>query len=664
MILYLKNMRGGNMSKETYGNDSISKPSDRWIARNRTTTFTGTLDEDGVFNLVKEIVANSLDERKYGKKINIVYDVTTGYVSVTDYGRGLPMDMNPTLNVYNYELLLFTLNAGGKYTSESYNESSGLNGVGLAITVMTSKEAKVTAVRDGHLFQVESENGEFISKSKEKSDEHTGTIVEWIPSDDVFETITFDVEKLYEYLDTQAIVNGGIKIHLSVLDDGENVTQKTYYYENGIKDYFDILSTNKDGGYVCFTDPVTFQEENVIGKDRSNWQEYSSSYNGIFAFTNENPSIKMFHNSLPMTEGGVTLDAIKNSFVSVFDGFIKKESLYKTNEKPIEFSDIEDSLLIITNTTSTGTATKWKHQTKRAVGNLFIKRHMTELLENTLKVYVVEHIQEAKKIANQILVNKRAREKADKTKVDTRKKYSQATNTITDKIENYYPPMNKKGEGKRYLAIVEGLSALGSIATSRDEKVWGIYPTRGKILNCTKASLSKILADPVLTNIIRLIGCGVEIGKPGDKSYTFDESAIQFDKIVIMTDADVDGSHILALYLTFFQRLLPTLLKKGYVYLGVTPRFEITTTDDEEYYAFNKEELETIQNKLKGKKHAISYVKGLGELGDKAREYTFNADDDNLYQIVVDENGVDRLDIFMGKDVKPRKKLLIDSFFE
>lgn len=645
------------MAKQNYNNDSIKSVDDRWVVRNRTSTYTGSIDAEGVFNLVKEIVSNSIDEHNagFGNNLLLEYNTKTGTVKVQDTGRGIPLDWNEKENKYNYELLLYTLNAGGKYDDNSYGSSSGLNGVGLAVTSMSSKNFEIISTRDGFNYTVKGEDGIFTEKLKEKSDyKDSGTTVIWTPSDEVFDTVTFPTEWLYEYLETQAIVNKQLHITLTINDGRETML---YYYENGIKDYFEILSKN-----TIFTDNQFIAEYDVVGSDKDNKDDYRSSYEILFAFTNENPNIKMFHNSLPMTEGGVTLDAIKKSFVDEIDKFIAKEGMYKNKEKKIIFEDIQDSLLIITNTKSTGYMTKWKHQTKRAVGNLFIKKHMTELISEYLMTYFIENIQEARKIAEQILVNKRAREKADKTKIDTKKKYSKVTSTLTDNVENYYPPKNKVGKGKRYLALVEGLSALGSIATSRDENVWGIFPTRGKILNCSKATIEQILKDEVITNIFRIMGCGVEIGKKGDKSYTFDINSLQFDKVVIMTDEDYDGKHIRALYIAMFERLAPTLLRKGKVYIGSTPLYEIVTGNDEEYYAFDDETLEEIKLKLKGQKYNVQYVKGLGELGDKAREECFNANDDNLFQVIIDNDGLERLDTFMGKEIEKRKRLILETF--
>lgn len=645
------------MTKQNYNNDSIKSVDDRWVIRNRTSTYTGSIDAEGVFNLVKEIVSNSIDEHNagFGNNLLLEYNTKTGTVKVQDTGRGIPLDWNEKENKYNYELLLYTLNAGGKYDDNSYGSSSGLNGVGLAVTSMSSKNFEIISTRDGFNYTVKGENGTFTEKLKEKSDcEDNGTTVTWTPSDEVFDTVTFPTEWLYEYLETQAIVNKQLRITL-IIDGGQEGI--TYYYENGIKDYFEILSKN-----TIFTDNQFISEYDVVGSDKDNKDDYKSSYEILFAFTNENPNIKMFHNSLPMTEGGVTLDAIKKSFTDTINEFIIRENLYKNKEKPIIFEDIQDSLLIITNTKSTGYMTKWKHQTKRAVGNLFVKKHMTELISNYLTTYFIENIKSARTIAQQILVNKRAREKADKTKIDTRKKYSKVTNTMVDDIPNYYPPRNKVNKGKRYLAVVEGLSALGSIATSRDENVWGIFPTRGKILNCSKATIEQILKDEVITHIFKLLGCGVEIGKKGDKSYTFDINSLQFDKIVIFTDSDVDGMHIRALYVAMFERLAPTLLRKGKIYIGVTPRYEIVTSNDEEYYAFDDETLEQVKKDLGKTKYNIQYVKGLGELGEKAREKCFDSSGDNLYQLILDEDGLDKLETFMGKDVEPRKKLILETF--
>lgn len=640
-----------------YGNESIRKLSDLEAVRTRVSVYAGSADREGAFTTVKEIISNSIDEFKagYGNDIYVKYNLDNS-ITVKDHGRGIPMDWNELEQDFNYNLILFTLNAGGKYNTDNYEYSIGLNGIGTSLSTMSSEFAKVESCRDGYLYTIESKKGVVEGKLKKvKSDkDFTGTIVTWKPDIEVFDEIDFPKEWFLDYIKRQAIVNKGLEITFED-QDGNKTIEK---YENGIVDYIDVLSDNKE-----FTDIRYFETDNILGKDRADRDDYKSKFEVAFLFNNENPTMESYHNSSFLSEGGSPHDAIKSSFVYAVDKQIKLLNKYNKNEKKISFEDIKDSLIIVTNTYST--VTQYKNQTKLAISNKFIKDKLNELLRENLHVYFVENPEDAEKICNQVLTNKRSREKAEKTRIDVRKKLSQKNNTITNKVEGYYPPRSKNKED-RILAICEGKSALSSMLDGRDVDTYGIYPIRGKTLNTYKASEKQIAENELITDLYSILGCGMELsGKKGSKSNNFDIDNLQFDKIAIFADADEDGiGSILPLLLVMFDRLSPELLRKGKIYYGQTPKYEIKTVD-EEYYAFNDKELDNIKEELGNKKYELGYVKGLGELSSEGISQCMRPEATNLLQITVEEShSLETLKMFMGKEVDKRREIILDSFKE
>ena len=641
-----------------YNNESIRKLTDLEAVRTRVSVYAGSADRDGAFTTVKEIISNSIDEFKegYGETIHVSYN-KDGSITVKDNGRGLPMDWNESEQEYNYKLLLFTLNAGGKYDSNNYGYSIGLNGIGSGLSTMSSEYAKIESIRDGKIYSITAKKGVpqgELSVEKNKDNLPTGTTVTWKPDTDVFDDIDFPDNWFLEYIKRQTIVNKGLKIVFLNKDD-QAVEE---YYENGIKDYIHELAKEKN-----FTSGEYFETDDILGKDREDRDEYKSKFEVAYVFNNERPAMESYHNSSYLSEGGSPHDAIKSAFVYVIDRLIKKLNKYNKNEKKISFTDIEESLIIITNTYST--ETQYKNQTKLAISNKFIKDKLNELLRNNLQVFFVENPLDAEKVADQVLANKRAREKAEKTRVDVRKRLSKKNNSITNKVDGYYPPKSKNKE-ERILAICEGRSALSSMLDGRDINTYGIYPIRGKTLNVYKASDSKIAKDELITDLYSILGCGMELeGKRGTKSNNFDIDILQFDKIAIFADADEDGvGSILPLLLVMFERLSPELLKKGKIYYGQTPKYEVKTLD-EEYYAFNDKEFEEIKKKIGNQKYEVNFVKGLGELNQQGIAMCMRPEAENLLQITVEEDkSVDILKVFMGKRVDKRREIILDSFRE
>lgn len=641
-----------------YNNESIRKLTDLEAVRTRVSVYAGSADKDGAFTTVKEIISNSIDEFKagYGNNITIKHD-EDGYITVVDNGRGIPMDWNENEQEFNYNLLLFTLNAGGKYDASNYNYSIGLNGIGSSLATMSSEYAEVTSIRDGYVYHVKAHKGipeGKLEKQKNTEKLDTGTKVKWKPDTEVFDEVDFPDQWFLEYIKRQAIVNKGLRIVF------ENKEGKSFeeYYENGIIDYLDELSKEKG-----FTTKQYFETDDIWGKDRDDKEEYKAKFEVSYVFQNEDSVVESYHNSSYLSEGGSPHDAIKSAFVFVIDKQIKLLNKYNKKEKKVSFDDIRESLIIVTNTYST--ETQYKNQTKLAISNKFVKDKLNELLRNQLQVYFIENPQEAEMIVNQTLANKRSREKAEKTRIDVRKKLSGKNTTITTKIDGYYPPKSKNKE-ERILAICEGKSALSSMLDGRDVNTYGIYPIRGKTLNVYKASENQIANNELITDLYSILGCGMELsGKRGTKSNNFDIDSLQFDKIAIFADADSDGvGSILPLLLVMFDRLSPELLKEGKIYYGQTPKYEVKTLD-EEYYAFNDKEFDEIKEKIGNEKYEVGYVKGLGELNVDGMAKCMRPEAENLLQITVDEDeSIDVLKMFMGKDVNQRREIILDSFKE
>ena len=647
-----------------YGNESIKKRTDREAVRQNPATYAGSTDINGAFTTVREIISNAIDEFKSGNGdvINVRVD-ENDKIYVYDRGRGVPMDWNKGEEEFNYELIFCQLNAGGKYSKEDddtgYDYAIGLNGIGSALTILSSETAKVTSVRDGKVYIMNFEKGEPVGNleiSDIKKDSGTGTLVEWIPSLEVFDENKFEKDWFVSYLKEQTVVNKGLKIVLSYKDDEE----EEFLYENGIKDYISELNV---GG---FTTPQYFESDDFRGSDREDKETYKSKYEFIYAFNNENPKLESYHNSSFLRLGGAPHDAIKSSFVYEIDKHIRILNLYNKNESRIKFDDIIDSLLIITNTYSTQTS--YQGQTKFAITNKFIKDKLNELLRENLHIYFVENAKEAEVICRQVLANKRARETAEKTRIDTRKKLTSDINSMDSgkRVEGLIN-CESKDKSKNVLAICEGKSALSSIRTGRT-KYHAIYPIRGKVLNCFKASMDKILENDVIVGIYKALGCGLEIGKKGSKTYTFDIEKMNFYSVEIYVDADEDGiGSIFPLLLVMFWKLTPTLMREGRIKLGVTPKYEVQTLN-EQYYAMNDKELEALQSSdvLKGQKYEIHYIKGLAELTVEGMTMAMSRENNQTIEVRVDEESesIEVLELFMSDDVKTRKEFILSTFEE
>ncbi len=641
-------------NKENYGQESISKLKDEERVRLRPAVIFGSDGLEGCQHAVFEILSNSIDEARegYGKKI-----VVTRYndlsVEVVDFGRGIPLDYNPKEDTYNWMLVFCELYAGGKYNNqdgENYEYSLGLNGLGACATQYASEYMDVEVVRDGYLYKLHFEKGKNIGGLvKEPTlEKKTGTKIRWRPDLDVFTEIEIPAEYYINTLKKQAVVNEGITFILKDQREDGKFEEYSFVYKNGITDYVNELKGEK-----AFTDVHTISAERT-GRDRSDKPEYKVKMNFSFCFSNEVNVIEYYHNSSFLEHGGSPDKAVKNAFVYAIDNYLKQLNKYNKNENKITYNDVFDSLILVSNSFST--ITSYENQTKKAITNKFIQEAMTDFLKQKLETYFIENKAEADKIAEQILVNKRSREQAEKAKVNIKKKLSGSID-ITNRVQKFVDCRTKDIE-RRELYIVEGDSALGSCKQGRDAEFQAIMPIRGKILNCLKAGYDKIFNSEIITDLMRVLGCGVELKLKNQKDMTaFDISKLRWDKIIICTDADVDGFQIRTLVLTMLYILTPTLIDMGRVYIAESPLFEINTKNDT-FFAYDEREKAQLINELSNEKYTIQRSKGLGENQPEMMwKTTMNPETRRLIK-VMPEDAVKTKEIFdllLGDNLQGRK---------
>lgn len=642
-----------------YGNDSITSLKGAERVRLRPAVIFGSDGILGCQHSIFEILSNSIDEARegFGNLIKVKY-FKDNSITVEDNGRGIPVDYNSKENKFNWELLFCELYAGGKYlnnTGENYEFSLGLNGLGLCSTQYSSEYMDVTIFRDGFKYTLHFEKGENIGGlKKEKTNvKETGTTINWKPDTEVFTDINVSIEYFKDTLKRQCIVNKGLKFELF----DENTNETTYFcYENGIKDYIKEVSEDKS-----FTDIVYYSNE-CFGKDREDKDEYKLKFEIAFCFNNEINLAQYYHNSSFLEYGGSPDKAVKSAFVYAIDKYIKNNNFYKKDEKKIVYSDIEDSLIIVINSFSTQTS--YENQTKKAITNKFIQDAMTDFLKQQLEVYFIENKVDADKIANQVLVNKRSRETAEKTRINIKKKLTGSLD-INNRVEKFVN-CRSKDTSKRELYIVEGDSALGACMQGRDAEFQGIMPVRGKILNCLKANYDKIFSNDIITDLLKVLGCGVEIKSKHNKDLnSFDINQLRWDKVIICTDADVDGFQIRTLILTMLYRLVPTLIDEKKVFIAESPLYEITSSK-KTFFAYSEKEKIEIIEKLEGKYH-IQRSKGLGENEPEMMwQTTMNPKTRKLVQVLPE--GVfktqEMFEMLLGDNLKGRKQYIEENGYK
>ena len=639
--------------KEEYGNESITslKGADR--VRKRPGVIFGSDGVDGCAHSIFEILSNSIDEARegHGDKI-ILTRYKDGSVQVEDFDRGMPVDYNKGEERYNWELLFCEMYAGGKYGEDenNYEFSLGLNGLGLCATQYASEWMTADIYRDGYHYHLDFRKGENVGGLQKEpfKGRRTGSIIHWKPDTEVFTDINVPLEYYRETMKRQAVVNAGLSLVLRD-ESGSEKTEETFCYQNGIVDYAEEIA-----GLDAIT-PVRFIESSATGRDREDQPDYKVKMSAAFCFSNTAQRLEYYHNSSWLEHGGSPDRAVRTAFVNQIDAYLKNKNIYKKNESKITFQDVQDCLIYVSNSFSTRTS--YENQTKKAITNKFVAQAMTEFLKHQLEVYFIEKPDEAEKICRQVLVNKQSRENAEKTR-QTVKKALSVQMDMANRVAKF-KDCRTRDASRRELYIVEGDSAMGAVMQSRDGDFQAAMPIRGKILNCLKADYERIFKSDIITDLIRVMGCGVELGGKHNKQLaTFNLDNLRFNKVVICTDADVDGYQIRTLVLTMLYRLTPTLIEKGYVYIAESPLYEISTKD-KTYFAYTEQEKAEFLCEIGDKKYTIQRSKGLGENDPEMMWLTtMNPASRRLIRVMPEEAArtAEVFDLLLGDNLAGRKE--------
>ena len=650
--------------KPTYGNEAITalKGADR--VRRRPGVIFGSDGLDGCEQAVFEILSNSIDEAREGHgQLITVTRFLDHSIEVEDQGRGCPVDWNEKEQRWNWELVFCELYAGGKYKNnegENYEYALGLNGLGSCSTQYASRYMDVTVWRDGFEYQLHFERGEIVGETGEelkktpltKNKRKTGTRTRWLPDLDVFTDIDIPVEYYLDTIRRQAVVNAGITFRFRNETASGEFEEQDFLYEQGIVDYVREIA-----GEEVLTDPV-FWETERRGKGREDKDEYKVKLSVCFCFSNKVTAVEHYHNSSWLEHGGSPDKAMRTAFVNTIDAWMRQNNKYQKKESKVTWQDIEDCIIFISNNFSTQTS--YENQTKKSITNRYVQVAMADYLKEQLQIYFTESPADAAKIAAQVLINKRSRERAEETRQGIKKKLT-GTIDIANRVQKFVD-CRTKDVTRREIYIVEGDSALGSVKLSRDAEFQGIMPIRGKILNCLKVDYKRIFASEIITDLMKVLGCGVEIaGKGAAKNLgEFNLDNLRWNKVVICTDADVDGYQIRTLVLTMIYRLCPTLIEKGYVYIAETPLFEINY-GEKTWFAYTEKEKADVVKKLSGKKFKVNRSKGLGENDpDMMWLTTMNPETRRLIKVLPGdgERAAQMFDVLLGNNLQGRKDMI------
>ena len=649
--------------QQAYGNDSISalKGADR--VRKRPAVIFGSDGLDGCEHAVFEILSNAIDEAREGHgDLVIVTRYEDHSIEVEDFGRGCPVDWNEKEGRYNWELVFCELYAGGKYDNNAggdYEFSLGLNGLGACATQYASRYFDAVIRRDSFKYTLHFERGEIVGQlKKEPADrKKTGSTFRWLPDLDVFTDINIPKEYYEDTLKRQAVVNAGVTFRFRNETAPGKFETTDFYYENGILDYVRELTEDQ-----ALTMPQFWEAERK-GRDREDKPEYKVKISAALCFSNKINRLEFYHNSSWLEYGGAPEKAAKNAFVYAIDAYLKSTNKYTKSETKITFQDVADCLVLVTNCFSTQTS--YENQTKKAITNKFVQDAMTEFFRERLHVYFIENKQEADRIADQVLINKRSRESAEKQRLNIKKKLT-GNLDISNRVQKFVD-CRTKDVARREIYIVEGDSALGSVKLSRDAEFQGIMPVRGKILNCLKADYERIFKSDIITDLIRVLGCGVEVQTKKAKDLTsFDLANLRWNKVIICTDADVDGYQIRTLILTMIYRLCPTLIEEGYVYIAESPLYEINCKD-KTWFAYTEAEKGEILKNLEGKKVSINRSKGLGENDPEMMWMTtMNPETRRLIKVMPEDMALTQqvFDLLLGDNLQGRKDHIAENGYK
>ncbi|MBQ0136030.1 MAG: DNA topoisomerase [Oscillospiraceae bacterium] len=649
--------------KTEYGNSDISQLKGADRVRKRPAVIFGSDGLDGCEHSFFEILSNSIDEARegHGNKI-IITRYLDRSISVQDFGRGIPMDYNEKEKDFNWHLVFCEMYAGGKYNTNavdsSYGFSLGLNGLGLCATQYASEYMDAEIHRDGFKYTMHFEKGNPVGELQKepisrKND--TGSLIKWKPDLDVFTDIEIPLDYYQDAIKRQAIVNSGVTFVLKDQVGGNAYETYEYYYENGIVDYIKEIA-----GDETLTQ-TQFWECERRGRDRDDKEEYKVKISLAVAFSNKHQITEYYHNSSWLEHGGAPEKAVRTAFVNQIDAYIKNNGLYKKGEK-INFQDVADCLMVVISSFST--ITSYENQTKKSITNKFIQEAMTDFFKHQLEVYFIENKIDADKIVNQVLINMRSRVHAEASRVSMKKNLT-ANMDMSNRVQKFVD-CRSKDVSRREVFIVEGDSALGSCKQARDAEFQAVIPVRGKILNCMKTDYPKIFKSEIITDLIKVLGCGVEVATKAKDVNAFSLDNLRWNKVIICTDADVDGYQIRTLILAMIYKLMPTLIKEGKVYIAESPLYEITCKD-EVWFAYTEQEKVEALAEIGNRKYTVQRSKGLGENdADMMWLTTMNPKTRRLIQINESdvEKTLETFEVLLGDNLQGRKDKIAEEGYK
>lgn len=646
--------------KNDYGNDSIVslKGADR--VRKRPAVIFGDDGLEGCKHSVFEIISNSVDEARegYGEKI-VVTRFLDRSIEVQDFGRGMPVDFNNNEQRYNWELLFCEMYAGGKYNTNSggsYEFSIGLNGLGLCSTQYASEYMDAEIHSNGYLYKLHFERGENIGGLQKEpyAKRDTGTRIRWRPDLEVFTDIAIPLDYYQDIMKRQSVVNPGVRFILkNQLTDSKFETFE-YLYEHGIADYINEYLGDK--GIV----PAQVWYTERVGRDREDKPDYKLKINAAVSFSEKIQLKEYYHNSSYLEYGGAPEKAVRSAFVAQIDAYLKQSGKYSKSDSKITFQDIEDCLVLVISSFSTQTS--YENQTKKAITNKFIQEAMTEFFRRQLEIYFIENPTDAQKICDRVLINMRSRVRSEATRLNLKKTLT-ASNDMANRVEKFVD-CRSKDVNEREIFIVEGDSALGACKQARDSSFQAVIPVRGKILNCLKAEYSKIFKSEIITDLIKVLGCGVQIKDKSAKGVAeFNIDNLRWSKVIICTDADVDGFQIRTLILSMFYALMPSLISEGKVFIAESPLYEITCKD-ETWFCYTEKEKQDALEAIGDKKYTIQRSKGLGENdADMMWLTTMNPQTRRLIKVEPNSDAQyidDTFEMLLGDNLAARKQHIAD----
>lgn len=626
------------MSTE-YGGDQIQILEGLEAVRKRPGMYIGSTSSRGLHHLVYEIVDNAVDEALAGFCSEIKIDINEGdTITVIDNGRGIPVDINHKAGKPAVEVVFTILHAGGKFGGGGYKVSGGLHGVGASVVNALSNWLEVQVRRDGHIYQQRYERGKTMYPLKIVGDcpvEETGSKVTFSPDGSIFEDTVYDYDVLRQRLREMAFLTKNLRIILTDKRPGQERTE-TFHYEGGIKEFVQYLNKSKEALY-----------ENVIyceGERDGVYVEVAMQHNDSY-----NESTFSFVNNITTPEGGTHLAGFRNALTKTFNSYAKANKLVKENEAALSGEDIREGLTAIISVKIS--EPQFEGQTKQKLGNTVARSAVDSIVSEQLEIFLEQNPAVAKVICEKSILAQRAREAARKARDLTRRKTALENTSLPGKLADCSDRDPKNCE----IYIVEGDSAGGSAKTARSRATQAILPLRGKILNVEKARLDRILGNEEIKAMITAFGTGIH--------EDFDISKLRYHKIIIMTDADVDGAHIATLLLTFFYRFMPELIKQGHVYLAQPPLYKIEK-NKKVWYAYSDEELNQIMLEIgRDQNNKVQRYKGLGEMdADQLWETTMDPEKRILLRVNMDEDSESEIDVtfstLMGDKVEPRREFI------